>query len=150
MARATSSLPVPLSPRIRTVESLLATRDNKILHLTHGFALADDHSFQVQLRLQAAILAAQRLGGQNIFQRDRGNASNRIQEVDMPIFELILGADRGQYKTPTVLSTPTRGTQRTLSVSPESCAGRLRMGERSHKARCTISRRMLSCGEAVA
>jgi len=61
----------------------------------HGFAFANDDALEVQLRLQAAILAAQRLGGQNIFQRDRGDARNRIQKVDVRVFTFVGRPGRG-------------------------------------------------------
>ena len=62
-ARATSSLPVPLSPRISTVDGVGADLPDHLHRLPHRRAAADDHlaglGVAVQLAAQPLVLAEQ-------------------------------------------------------------------------------------------
>ena len=61
MARATSSLPTPLSPRIRQVALVPATRPICGSMSLIGRLVADQLAFDVQLVAQRAVLGRQRL-----------------------------------------------------------------------------------------
>ena len=83
----------------------------------HGLAFANDDSFQVELRLKAAILAAECLRCQNIFEGNRRDARNRCQEVNMIVLENSLGITADHVKdTERPLYSHQWGAKHTLLV----------------------------------
>ena len=83
-ARATSSLPVPLSPVISTVESRRRHPPDPPVERPHRGAVADHVVIEVELRLQTAILVVQRLHLPRVLERRRGDRAIVISSRSCP------------------------------------------------------------------
>ena len=67
MERATTSFPVPLSPRMSTVESLGATLEMNAPRLPNLLAFADEAGGRVELLFEAEIFGSQGSRGRVCF-----------------------------------------------------------------------------------
>ena len=83
-ARATSSLPVPFSPRIRMGTSAGAARSTRARRAAHLAALADEGQLVVPVLLQLAVLALQAVQPQRVAQGEEQalEADRLLDEVE--------------------------------------------------------------------
>ncbi len=88
MAWATSSFPVPLSPWIRTVESVGATRRMNSNTFAHGGTAADHVVFQFDFSAQFLILQPQLFPVTHVVKSQAGDARDRGHHLQVVFVEL--------------------------------------------------------------
>ena len=85
MARATSSLPVPLSPRISTVASVGGDPGDQAADLAHARALADQ--VVIERGVEAAPLFFQPLQALDVGQGQGGDAGHGREQLQVVLLE---------------------------------------------------------------
>ena len=117
-ARATSSLPTPLSPRISTVARLGAARAISLLHLLHHGAGADDLALHAQPLAQLHVFVAnliqvlgQLLLPAQIFERHGHRVGHGQRE-----FQIVRDRARARRRSNTGESRPARLPSRRIGA----------------------------------